>query len=43
MKNFIKKLLAIIPDKWFLRLRYKIYTGKRLNLKNPKRFNEKMG
>lgn len=32
----------VLKDAIFLKIRYKGYTGMRLNLKNPKRFNEKM-
>ena len=32
----------IIPDALFLKLKYKLITGKKLNLKNPKSFNEKL-
>lgn len=31
-----------IPTRLFLRLKYRLYTGKRLNLKNPISFNEKL-
>lgn len=31
-----------LPDSWFLRMKYYEVTGKRLNLKNPKTFNEKL-
>lgn len=32
----------IIPDKMFLKIQYKSVFGKKLNLKNPKTFNEKL-
>ncbi len=35
-------IVRIIPDKLFLRLHYRISSGKRLNLKNPQSFNEKI-
>ena len=35
-------VLAIIPDKLYAKVFYKIYTGKKLNLKNPTITNEKM-
>ncbi len=35
-------LLAFIPKKPYLKMVYKIKTGKKLNLKNPKGFNEKL-
>jgi len=50
-KNFIKwykkyftiegTYTCILPDKMYIKKRYKIKTGKKLNLKNPKTFNEK--
>ena len=36
------KLLSFIPDKPYLKLVYWIKTGKKLNLKNPEGFNEKL-
>lgn len=50
-KNIIKnqdlriKILGLtkfIPDKIMIKLQYKISTGRNLNLKNPKRFTEKL-
>lgn len=38
----ILKILEFIPDKIMIKLQYRIKTGKRLNLDNPKRFNEKL-
>lgn len=38
-KEFIARLF---PDKLFLRMRYRIIIGKRLNLDNPQTFNEKL-
>ena len=38
----ILHLLRFIPDKQMLMLEYKIKFGRKLNLKNPKRFTEKM-
>lgn len=35
-------LLDFLPDKLMIKLQYWIKTGRRLNLKNPKRFNEKL-
>ena len=32
----------LLPDSWFLRIKYFQVFGKRLNLKNPKTFNEKL-
>ena len=31
-----------IPDKLYLKIQYRIYMGKKLNLKNPKSYNEKL-
>lgn len=38
----ILKLLNFIPDKTMLKLQYRIKTGRKLNLKNPKRYTEKI-
>lgn len=38
----ILKFLSFIPDKTMLKLQYKIKTGRKLNLKNPKRYTEKI-
>ena len=38
----ILSMLSFIPDKPMLRLQYWIKTGRRLNLKNPRRFTEKI-
>ena len=35
-------VLGLIPDEPYAKLFYKVYTGKKLNLKNPTYFNEKM-
>ena len=42
VKTVFKKLVSILPDKIFLRLRYHIEMGKRLDLNNPKTMNEKL-
>lgn len=36
------KLLKWIPDRIYLKLLYRVRTGKKLNLNNPRRFNEKI-
>lgn len=36
------RLTECIPDKWMINLQYKIATNRRLDLKNPKRFTEKL-
>lgn len=38
----ILRLLNFIPDKTMIKLQYRIKTGRKLNLKNPKRFTEKI-
>ena len=38
----ILALLRFVPDPIMLKLQYRIKTGKRLDLKNPKRFTEKL-
>ena len=38
----ILRLLSFIPDKAMLKIQYRIKTGKKLNLKNPQRFTEKL-
>ena len=36
------KISKLIPDKSYLKMKYRAHTGKKLNLKEPKRFNEKL-
>jgi len=38
----ILKFLSFIPDKPMLQLQYRIKTGRKLNLKNPQRYTEKL-
>ena len=38
----ILHLLRFIPDKWMIKLQYFIKFGRRVDLKNPKRFNDKL-
>ena len=38
----ILTLLSWIPDKTMLKIQYRIKSGRKLNLKNPKRFTEKL-
>lgn len=38
----ILSLTEFIPDKLMIKLQYKIATGRKLNLKNPRRFTEKL-
>lgn len=41
-KNKLVSLLRFIPDEPYLRLMYRIRMGKKLNLRNPQTFNEKL-
>lgn len=38
----ILKLFDFVPDKLMIKLQYRIKTGRKLNLKDPKRFTEKL-
>lgn len=38
----ILRLLSFVPDKLMLKIQYRIKTGRKLNLKNPTRFTEKL-
>ena len=38
----ILQCLAFVPDKWMISIQYKMKTGRKLNLKEPKRFTEKL-
>lgn len=42
MRSRILRILQFIPDKAMLKLQYKIKLGRKLNLKDPKRFTEKI-
>lgn len=42
MKELAKKLSHILPDKWYLALRYRAKLGKWPNFKNPKLYTEKV-
>ncbi|HEW9251905.1 TPA: ATP-grasp fold amidoligase family protein [Streptococcus pneumoniae] len=42
MKDILKKLIQQLPDKIFLQIKYFYIFKKKLNLKNPKTFNEKL-
>ncbi len=37
-----RKICRFFPDKLFVKLKYKLTTGKKLNLKNPQTYNEKL-
>ncbi len=41
-KNIICRVLGVIPDKLFLKLLYKIKTGRTLHLDNPQTYSEKL-
>lgn len=38
----IMRTLSFVPDRWMLKLQYRIKTGHKLNLKHPKRYTEKL-
>ena len=40
--TILKKFLTLLPDKLYLKIRFYKRLGKRLNLKNPKTYNEKL-
>lgn len=42
MKTIIKKILRILPDKIYLKIKYYIRFKKKLNLLNPETYNEKI-
>lgn len=42
MKNILKKLSIILPDKMYVKLKYFLVFKKKIDLKNPKGFNEKI-
>jgi len=42
MKKVLSSLSYLLPDEIFLRIKYRMKFGKKLNLKNPKTFNEKI-
>lgn len=42
MRIRIMQALSFIPDSIMVKMQYRIKTGRRLNLKNPKRFTEKL-
>ncbi len=41
-KDFIVKMLRFLPDKAYLKLRFRLQMKQKLNLKKPKTFNEKL-
>lgn len=42
MKKICNKILRILPDQWFIQLKYFYHFHRFANLKNPKTFNEKL-
>ena len=38
----LRRFLLFLPDKQYLQIVYRLRTGKKLNLKNPRSFNEKL-
>ena len=42
VRIFIMRMLSFVPDKWMVKLQYCVKTGRKLNLKNPQRFTEKL-
>ncbi len=42
IKKILKQFIRLLPDKLYLKWYYKKHMKKRLNLKNPKSFNEKL-
>lgn len=42
VRVMIMRALSFVPDKPMLQLQYRIKTGRKLDLKNPKRFTEKL-
>lgn len=42
MNKIVYSLLSVLPDKAYIKLQYRYLTGKKLNLKAPSRYNEKL-
>lgn len=42
MRLKLLELLSFVPDKWMVKIQYRLKTGRKLNLKNPLRFTEKL-
>lgn len=38
----ILRFFSFIPDKWMIKFQYRMKMGRKLNIKNPKRYNEKL-
>ena len=42
VREQILRLLRFVPDKTMVKIQYRIKTGRKLNLKNPQRYTEKL-
>ena len=42
VKTFLSRFYRVVPDELFLRIKYRVNFGKKLNLDNPQTFNEKI-
>lgn len=42
VKSFLGKISILLPDKTFLKAKFRYHTGKKLNLNQPRTFNEKI-
>ncbi|WP_373209372.1 ATP-grasp fold amidoligase family protein [Allofournierella massiliensis] len=38
----LMRILSFVPDAWMVQLQYRLKTGRKLNLKNPQRYTEKL-
>lgn len=38
----LMRFFSFVPDKWMVKIQYRIKTGRKLNLKNPQRYTEKL-
>ncbi len=38
----LMRILSFVPDAWMVKLQYRLKTGRKLNLKNPQRYTEKL-
>ena len=42
MMTFIKKSLKFLPDRFYIKLYYRMRVGKKLDISNPQTLNEKL-
>ena len=42
LREKILRVLSFVPDKPMIKLQYRIKTGRKLNIKNPTRYTEKL-